>query len=453
MSLNFLATRFTCSWPWSIAVLLCDGRVVCGCADPYAKRVLGDARTASLSSIWRGDTAATLRRDINGGGASFCGDCPLKLPLAPDEPPPQRNLDAGALPGRLYIECTAACNISCFQACCAPETGITRTRQAGMLDWELFTRVVDESGPTLGRIDFFNYGETFLHKRAVDMCEYIKTRYPHIYLYTSTNGLALTEEKARRLVHSGIDEVTFSVDGATAESYVRYRQRGNFDLAIRNLRTMADEKAKAGRDIPHINWRYILFTWNDSDEEMARARQLAAEVGADRLCWELTDHPEEAFSRRFVPGSDELARIRHEVWDDNNLGNAIPGAMPRAQIDVRTLVPGLPLLARRAQTMAVKARVRNLSTRPFRAQASYGRRLVRLGAQLMDADGTLIDRDRARAWLPSDLEPGAAVDVPIEIPLPDRAGRYALKFDLVSEGIDWFEACGSATTTKAVWVC
>ena len=41
------------------------------------------------------------------------------------------------------------------------------------------------------RIDFFNYGEAFLHKRAIEMCEYIKTKFPHIYLYTSTNGLAL----------------------------------------------------------------------------------------------------------------------------------------------------------------------------------------------------------------------------------------------------------------------
>ena len=47
VSLNFLATRFQCSWPWSTLVMLCDGRIVCGCADPYGKRVLGDARTAS----------------------------------------------------------------------------------------------------------------------------------------------------------------------------------------------------------------------------------------------------------------------------------------------------------------------------------------------------------------------------------------------------------------------
>ena len=52
------------------------------------------------------------------------------------------------------------------------------------------------------------------------MCSKIKTHHPHIYLYTSTNGLALNEERARRLVHSGIDEVTFSIDRATQESYV-----------------------------------------------------------------------------------------------------------------------------------------------------------------------------------------------------------------------------------------
>ena len=48
MSLNYLATRFRCSWPWETAVLLCDGRLVCGCADPYAKRVLGDTRTTTV---------------------------------------------------------------------------------------------------------------------------------------------------------------------------------------------------------------------------------------------------------------------------------------------------------------------------------------------------------------------------------------------------------------------
>lgn len=452
MALAHLATRFTCSWPWSTLVLLCDGRVVCGCADPYAARVLGDARASTLHEIWTGERIAALRAALNAGGSAFCGDCPLKIPLGEHEAPPQRGIDVPPQPQRLYVECTAACNISCFQACCAPETGITRTRQAGMLDPDLFGRVLEEAGPSLGRIDFFNYGEAFLHKRAVEMCERVKREYPHIYLYTSTNGLALNEESARRLARSGIDEVTFSIDGASQETYGRYRQRGRFDLAIASLRAMADEKRRNGLDVPVINWRYILFTWNDSDEEMDRARALAAEIGADRLTWEITDHPEEAFSRRFVQGSPDYERVRHEIWDTSNLGNAIPGATPRARIDVSSMVPGLPLFARRGRLFAVRTRVHNLSSRPFPREASYGRRLVRLGAQLCDAAGRLVERDYARAWLPRTIGGGEQAAVPIEVPAPPEPGRYQLKFDLVSEGIDWFEACGSDPTVRPLVV-
>jgi Radical SAM superfamily/Iron-sulfur cluster-binding domain len=434
-------------------VLLCDGRLVCGCADPYGKRVLGDVKTHGVSAIWTGETASSLRRDLNAGGSKFCGDCPLKLPLKKDAAPPQRALDVAPLPSRLYIECTAACNISCAQACCAPETGITRTRKAGMLDFDLFRRAVDEAGPSLVRIDFFNYGEAFLHKRAIEMCEYIKSRFPHVYLYTSTNGLAFTEDQVRRLVHSGIDEVTFSIDGARPESYAAYRRRGDFAKALANLRAAAAEKQAVGRDLPFLNWRYILFTHNDSDEEMNRARALAGDAGVDRLCWEITDHPEDMFSRRFVPGSPELAAIRHEIWDDNNLGNAIPGATPRARIAVGSSswldrIGGAPLKAAPGAPVPITTHVTNLSTRPFPAQASYGRRLVRLGAQLCAGDGSLINRDYERAWLPSHLLAGATVEIPITVRAPEMPGRYRIKFDLVSEGIDWFESAGSPTTVK-----
>src|SRR4029450_6496489 len=95
MSLNYLATRFTCSWPWETLVLLCDGRIVCGCADPYAHRVLGDARTTTVNQIWTGETISGVRRDMNSGGSTFCGDCPLKLPLADGEAPRHPALAGG----------------------------------------------------------------------------------------------------------------------------------------------------------------------------------------------------------------------------------------------------------------------------------------------------------------------------------------------------------------------
>jgi len=75
---------------------------------------------------------------------------------------------------------------------------------------------------------------------------------------------------------------------------------------------------------------------------------------------------------------------------------------------------------------------------------------VRLGAQLAHADGTIVTRDHARAWLPRTIDAGGRADVAIEVPAPAAPGRYLLRFDLVSEGIDWFEACGSEPTVRTL---
>jgi len=45
----------------------------------------------------------------------------------------------------------------------------------------------------------------------------------------------------------------------------------------------------------------------------------------------------------------------------------------------------------------------------------------------------------------SKLRGGCALNLPMK-------KAHALKFDLVSEGIDWIERCGSDTTTKTLWV-
>ena len=217
---------------------------------------------------------------------------------------------------------------------------------------------------------------------------------------------------------------------------------------------MADEKRKIGRDVPFLNWRYILFTWNDSDDEMALARRLAADIGVDRLCWEITDHPENAYSRRFVPGSPAFEAIRREIWDDNDLGNAIPGATPRARIDVRTLLPGAAARGRApGRPLHVRTRVHNLSTRPFPAQASYGRRLVRLGAQLCAADGALIDRDYARAWLPHNARGRRRRRTcAIEIPTPPTAGTLRAEVRSGERGDRLVRDAADRDDDRALWV-
>ena len=158
------------------------------------------------------------------------------------------------------------------------------------------------------------------------------------------------------------------------------------------------------------------------------------------------------FSRRFTPGSADFDRIRHEIWDDNNLGNAIPGATPRARIDVAgTLLPGPASREERPddprphpcpqpldQAVPGPGHLRP-APRPARRAAlrrARRRHRPRLRPRLapLDARTELLDGRQHRG-------PGTG-----------RPGAYALKFDLVSEGIDWFERSGSQTTVKPLHV-
>jgi hypothetical protein len=86
------------------------------------------------------------------------------------------------------------------------------------------------------------------------------------------------------------------------------------------------------------------------------------------------------------------------------------------RIDPSTLTP-----VAKGRTLEVATTIHNLSTRPFPAQASYGRRLVRLGAQLCTPASDVTNRDHAQAWLPETLHPGETVDVTIEVPAPTAA--------------------------------
>jgi hypothetical protein len=72
---------------------------------------------------------------------------------------------------------------------------------------------------------------------------------------------------------------------------------------------------------------------------------------------------------------------------------------------------------------------------------------VQLGLQLLDQDRRLIDRDYARARLASDVAPGQQVALTVSCAAPESAGTYAMKLDMVAEGLTWFEPQGSATVT------
>jgi hypothetical protein len=68
--------------------------------------------------------------------------------------------------------------------------------------------------------------------------------------------------------------------------------------------------------------------------------------------------------------------------------------------------------------------------------------LVRLGSHLARADGALIDLDFSRDPLPKPVAPGESIDMDVSLALREP-GEYRLTFDLVAEGVSWFENLGS----------
>jgi hypothetical protein len=97
---------------------------------------------------------------------------------------------------------------------------------------------------------------------------------------------------------------------------------GRFEAVLDNLRGVAEVRRRLGKERPILVWRYILFDWNDSNEEMELARRMSKEAGADYLAWHLNVADSSMSSRRFYIGSPALSAISGELWD--NLQFAFP---------------------------------------------------------------------------------------------------------------------------------
>ena len=73
-----------------------------------------------------------------------------------------------------------------------------------------------------------------------------------------------------------------------------------------------------------------------------------------------------------------------------------------------------------------------------------------LGVEVCDEHGALLVRDHERFALPNDVQAGERIEFTFTCHAPATAGRHRLRFDLVNEGIDWFDQYGVAPVSFAV---
>jgi len=155
--------------------------------------------------------------------------------------------------------------------------GRIQKSRLGTLSLETVKRVIDEAGSGLERIDLFNYGEPFLYRYLLDVLRHARHVAPATGLAISTDGMQVREPVEETIVRERLlDWIVFSIDGCDSESYRRYRIRGDFDVAFANL--VRFHRRAEGSGI-RVTWQYVVFRWNDSDEQFERAIALAERFG------------------------------------------------------------------------------------------------------------------------------------------------------------------------------
>lgn len=159
-------------------------------------------------------------------------------------------------PLHVDLELASICNLRC-PMCYTISEEFRHKVNAKLMDYELFTRLVDEcaaGGVYSIRLSF--RGESFLHPRIIDCTRYAKSKGIR-EVSSLTNGVRIDEAMFTEMMEAGIDWITFSIDG-TGKVYEEIRRPSKFDRMVEKLGNFKKIKAAAGRVKPVIKVQSIL---------------------------------------------------------------------------------------------------------------------------------------------------------------------------------------------------
>lgn len=218
-------------------------------------------------------------------------------------------------PTHVQLEPTTFCNIKC--ALC-PVSGEMK-RAPGNMDFDLFKKLIDETGDYLFLILLWNWGEPFVNPSIYDIIAYARKK--GIKVVSSTNGHVFAEEEnAKKLVQSGIDTVIVAVDGITQKTYEKYRKSGNLETVFKGIRNIAASKQALHSQTPLVNFRFIAMKHNE--HEIPELKNLVRSLGADVLSIKtLNPHASDTYFENraakkeiynvFVPKSAHFQRFKY----------------------------------------------------------------------------------------------------------------------------------------------
>ncbi|MFH1401635.1 MAG: radical SAM protein [Parcubacteria group bacterium] len=165
-------------------------------------------------------------------------------------------------PLHLDIESTNACNLKC------PMCGRNWMKEKiGYINWNLFTKIIDEAAKYHLPSVKFNYrGEPLLHPDIAKMIKYAKDK-GILEVQFNTNGFLLSEKKAEELIDAGLDRIIFSFDGATKKTYEKIRKGSNYERVINNIKNLVSLRNEKGLKRPLTRVQMVKMSINEKEVE------------------------------------------------------------------------------------------------------------------------------------------------------------------------------------------
>lgn len=274
--------------------------VSCNCQDYEGIGRIGDLHKNTFEEIFSGPVAQRLRDALAKGKMPIptCARCGELRRLASR----LAGMPEVRLPHRgMLLENTVRCNVDCTG--CARENAagirVNRQLQMPMAEMEKMADLVQRL--KLQQLFYLNLGEPFLSPTIGQELPMLRQKNPDCRIVTSTNGILLNTD-AKREAALNFSHIFFSVHGINDEMSEKYMHRGSFTKAYAAMKEMVAYRNARGLRQPILEWKYLLFNWNDHPKTIERALEMARETGLDFISFWPTCNPFYGISWRYRLG-------------------------------------------------------------------------------------------------------------------------------------------------------
>ncbi|MGH9217788.1 MAG: class I SAM-dependent methyltransferase [Vicinamibacterales bacterium] len=139
----------------------------------------------------------------------------------------------------------------------------------------------------------------------------------------------------------------------------------------------------------------------------------------------------------------EHARFVLHKGDDPPVDTLLPAHQLVGRLNAHIEVEPSSPVVQQGQAFTDRLRIANTGTVTWKAKGRRFGGQVTCGLKICTPTAEVLREDLGRTSLPHDVAPGGQVTVDVAVAGELRPGRYTLRYDMVVEGVTWFESHGS----------